>query len=133
MYSAITNNIKVTATPFYIDEQSSKNNSNYVWAYHIVIENMQKHKTVQLLSRYWKITDAQGKVQEIEGEGVVGEQPIIPAGAKYEYTSGVNLKTESGIMQGNYTMQYIDSPQDLFTIQIPAFSLDTPFSEYMVN
>jgi len=72
-------------------------------------------------------------VQEIEGEGVVGEQPIIPAGAKYEYTSGVNLKTESGIMQGNYTMQYIDSPQDLFTIQIPAFSLDTPFSEYMVN
>ena len=94
MYSKKTNDIKVTATPIYIDEQSSPQNSQYVWAYHIVIENLGT-EIVQLISRYWRITDALGNVQEVRGPGVVGEQPVIRPGDFYEYTSGTNLKRTS--------------------------------------
>ena len=130
MYSKKTNQIKITATPIYIDEQSSIAQGQFVWAYHIVIEN---HGTeiVQLLSRYWKITDSHGNIQEVRGPGVVGEQPVIRPGEFYEYTSGTHLRSESGIMEGKYQMQYLNG--DSFEVDIPAFSLDTPFSNVVVH
>lgn len=130
MYTKKTDNIKVTATPVYIDEQSSPSNNQYVWAYHIVIEN-QGQEIIQLISRYWKITDALGNIQEVRGPGVVGEQPVIRPGDFYEYTSGTNLKTESGIMEGKYQMQYLNG--DSFEVDIPAFSLDTPYSNIIIH
>lgn len=130
MYSKTTQDIKVTATPVYIDEQSSPPNNLYVWAYHIVIENIGT-EIVQLISRYWRITDALGNIQEVRGPGVVGEQPLIRPGDFYEYTSGASLKTESGIMAGMYQMQRLDGSS--FEVEIPAFSLDTPYSNIAVH
>lgn len=130
MYSKKTHDIRVTATPVYIEEQSSIAQNQFVWAYHIIIEN-QGNEIVQLISRYWKITDMLGNIQEVRGPGVVGEQPVIRPGEFYEYTSGTNLRTESGIMEGKYQMQYLSG--DSFEIDIPAFSLDTPFSSAVVH
>ncbi len=130
MYSKITHDIKITATPIYIDEQSSVAQNQYVWAYHIVIEN-QGTEIVQLISRYWRITDNLGNIQEVRGPGVIGEQPVIRPGEFYEYTSGTNLRTESGIMEGKYQMQFLNG--DSFEAGIPAFSLDSPYSNVVVH
>ncbi len=130
MYSKETNNIKITATPIYIEEQSAPHSQQYVWAYHIVIENMGT-EIIQLISRYWKITDANGNVQEVRGPGVVGEQPVIRPGEFYEYTSGTHLKTDSGIMEGKYYMQYLNGQP--VEVDIPAFSLDMPSSNVILH
>jgi ApaG protein len=131
MYSAKTNGIKVSAVPVYIDEQSVPAKNFFVWAYQIVIEN-QTDRIVQLVSRYWNITDAMGTVQEVRGPGVVGEQPVIRPNQHYEYTSGTQLKTSSGIMTGKYYMQFVDSGEE-FEVDIPAFSLDTPYNDIVIN
>lgn len=123
MYTCITNSIKVTVVPVYLEEQSLPDEEHYVWAYTVQLENMGP-ETVQLLNRYWHITDAQGMVQEVRGPGVVGEQPTLPPGEVYQYTSGAALHTPSGIMVGNYEMQ--NALGEPFTIDIPAFSLDSP-------
>ena len=123
MFTATTHNIKITAFPAYLAEQSDPANQHYVWAYTIVIEN-HGSETVQLVNRYWRITDATGHVQEVRGPGVIGEHPVLEPGVRYQYTSGVSLKTASGIMLGNYEMR-TDSG-DLFLVDVPAFSLDSP-------
>lgn len=122
MYTATTHEIKVTVTPHYLEEQSDPGDHHYVWAYTIQMENMGE-QTVQLLNRYWHITDANGGVQEVRGSGVVGEQPVLQPGDSYQYTSGAALRTSSGIMVGNYEME---AEGERFTIDIPAFSLDSP-------
>src|SRR3954465_4976095 len=99
MYSAVTRNIKVTVKPIYLDEQSSPSDNHFVWAYQVRIEN-QGERVVQLRSRYWRITDSMGRVQEVRGAGVVGEQPVLKPGDAFEYTSGTPLPTPSGIMSG---------------------------------
>ena len=101
-----------------------------MWAYRVRIEN---HGTeqVQLLNRYWRITDAKGVTQEVEGPGVVGEQPILQPGASFVYTSGCPLTTPSGIMQGRYEMQTDEGER--FWINIPAFSLDSPHQNVRLN
>ncbi|MDY8108675.1 Co2+/Mg2+ efflux protein ApaG [Fulvimarina sp. 2208YS6-2-32] len=123
MYQQRTNNIVVSVTPVFLDEQSSPAEGRYVWAYTVSIENI-GDETVQLIDRYWKITDERGHVQEVAGPGVVGEQPVIAPGDSYTYTSGCPLPTPSGFMQGHYGMQ--NGAGERFRAQIPAFSLDMP-------
>jgi ApaG protein len=130
MYSAVTHSIKVTVKPVYLEDQSSPTENHYVWAYHVRIEN-QGEETVHLRSRYWRITDALGRLQEVRGAGVVGEQPVLKPGEAFEYTSGTPLPTPSGIMTGTYEMER-DSG-DRFDIKIPAFSLDSPHQPVRIN
>lgn len=122
-YSEITRGISVTVLPIYLEDQSTPEASHFVWAYHVRIEN-QGTETVQLVSRHWQITDSSGRLQEVRGEGVVGEQPVLRPGEAFEYTSGTPLPTPSGIMVGSYQMRTEDG--DAFDIRIPAFSLDSP-------
>ena len=131
MQTATTQGIKVTATPEYLDGQSEPNAGRYVWAYHILIENSGAD-TVRLLSRYWHITDARGKVEEVRGPGVVGKQPILRPGEAFRYTSGVPLETPSGFMKGAYTMVSMASGVT-FDAEIPLFSLDLPTENLRVN
>ena len=123
MYTRTTRQIKVTIFPIYLAEQSLPNENHYVWAYTVQLNNL-GDETVQLINRYWHITDANGAVQEVRGPGVIGEQPILEPGAEFRYTSGVSLKTPSGIMTGEYEM--ITPEQEIFHIDIPPFSLDSP-------
>ena len=130
MYSQKTRSIEVTVKPMYLDDQSSPSDDHYVWAYWVRIDN-QGSETVQLRSRYWHITDATGRIQEVRGAGVVGEQPVLQPGQSYEYTSGTPLPTPSGIMLGSYEME--SEQGERFEIDIPPFSLDSPYQEKSIN
>lgn len=123
MYEETTRTIRVMVEPVYLDEQSSPSDDHYVWAYHVRIENLGR-ETVQLRTRHWRITDANGRIHEVRGDGVVGEQPVLHPGEAFEYTSGTPLATPSGIMVGDYAMESESGEQ--FTVAIPAFSLDSP-------
>ena len=130
MYSQTTDSIRVTVQPHYLDEQSSPTENHYVWAYQVEIANLGA-ATVQLLNRYWHITDASGRVQEVRGPGVVGEQPVLPPGGSFQYTSGCPLSTPSGMMVGHYEMS--DQQGRTFEVAIPAFSLDSPHQAVKLN
>ena len=130
MYSATTRSIRIIVKPMVLEDQSSPAESHYVWAYHVRIEN-QGGETVQLRTRYWRITDAMGVVKEVRGPGVVGEQPVLAPGERFEYTSGTPLPTPSGIMVGSYEMERQDGSR--FEVAIPAFSLDSPYQAKRLN
>jgi ApaG protein len=130
MYERITSGVKVIVRPQYLDGQSRPEEGHHVWAYTITIENHGR-ETVTLRTRYWKITDANGQVQEVRGAGVVGEQPMLKPGDSYSYTSGCPLKTSSGFMVGAYQMQ-LDSGE-FINVDIPAFSLDSPYEKHAIN
>jgi ApaG protein len=130
MYSETTRSIKVTVKPVYLEDQSSPAENHYVWAYQVRIENCGL-ETVQLRSRYWRITDSRGQVQEVRGPGVVGEQPVLGPGEAFEYTSASPLPTPSGIMVGAYQMQ--TRKGESFSVRIPAFSLDSPHQPVRLN
>ncbi len=123
-YATTTREVTVTVETFYLDDQSTPDDNHFVWAYHIRIENNGK-ETVQLISRYWHITDSNGNVQEVRGDGVVGEQPVLGPGEAFEYTSGTPLPTSSGIMVGAYHM--MSETGERFDVDVPAFSLDSPY------
>ena len=129
-YARTTRSITVTVEPFYLDEQSSPEENHFVWAYHVRIEN-NGDQTVQLLTRFWRITDSLGNVQEVRGDGVVGEQPILNPGDSFEYTSGTPLPTPSGIMVGAYQM--LAQSGERFDIDVPAFSLDSPHQAVQIH
>ena len=130
MYRALTRDIEVTVEPYYLAEQSDPEESRYVWAYRVVISN-HSDITVQLISRYWNITDESGQVDEVTGPGVIGEQPILNPGDTYEYQSGCPLDTPSGVMFGHYQM--VTDNGELFDVAIPAFSLDSPGVNRVIN
>jgi ApaG protein len=130
MYRAVTHDIAVSVEPVYLDGQSEPDAGRFVWAYHIVIENS-SNRTVQLQSRYWRIVDQNGRIEEVRGPGVVGEQPILNPGDSYSYSSGCPLTTPSGTMVGRYQMRD-ESGRD-FEIDIPAFSLDVPGEKRVLN
>ena len=130
MYSAVTRSIKITVKPVYLEDQSSPTDNHYVWAYQVHIEN-QGQETVQLRSRHWRITDSLGRLQEVRGAGVVGEQPVLKPGETFEYTSGTPLPTPSGIMSGTYQMETPEG--DRFDVKVPAFSLDSPHQTVRLN
>ena len=130
MYQKTTRSIEVTVIPLYLDDQSDPDENRYVWAYQVSLEN-KGHETVQLLTRYWNITDANGKVLEVRGDGVVGEQPVLRPNDIFEYTSGTPLSTPSGIMVGSYQMKTSDG--ESFDVAIPAFSLDSPYGHRQLH
>jgi ApaG protein len=130
MYSHTSQDIRITVEPYYLDDQSSPSDDHYVWAYHVKIENVGE-ATVQLINRYWRITDANGQIQEVRGSGVVGEQPVLDPGESFEYTSGTPLGTPSGIMVGTYEMETQNGER--FDVEIPAFSLDSPHQPVQLN
>lgn len=123
MYSETTRSIKITVDPSYLDDHSEPEEFHFVWAYEVKIENL-GGETVQLLERHWMITDSNGQTQEVHGDGVMGEQPILAPGEIFEYTSGTPLNTPSGIMYGSYGM--VNEAGVHFDIAVPAFSLDSP-------
>ena len=130
MYSAVTRQIEVTVEPNFMPERSVVDKGHYFWAYTIVITNTGE-ETVQLKTRHWIITDATGHKQVVSGEGVVGEQPMLAPGERFEYTSGVPLPTASGFMTGRYQM--VSERGERFEIDVPTFSLDSPSVKRVLN
>ncbi len=120
-YIAITQNLKVTVEPKFLSEFSNPEENRFVWAYQVTITNLGA-VAVQLLSRYWYITDGNGNVHEVRGPGVVGEQPILKPGNEFTYTSSCPLSTDNGMMMGEYQMVNLDDLTE-FSIKIPPFSL----------
>ena len=130
MYTATTRNITVRVQPQFLAEQSDPVSDQYVWLYTINIENGGT-EAVQLLNRHWIITNAVGHVEEGQGPGVIGEQPVLQPGDSFQYTSGCPLRTPSGMMVGTYEL---GGPGDeRFDIDIPAFSLDSPHQARQLN
>jgi len=130
MYHAVTRNIAVKVTPQFLSDRSSPENGYYFWAYTIEISN-QGVETVQLKTRHWRITDANGRLQEVRGPGVVGEEPVLAPGETFEYTSGVPLPTPSGFMVGSYGM--VTQAGEPFDVDVPAFSLDSQHAKRTIN
>jgi ApaG protein len=128
MYRAVTRKIEVTVEPHFLPEKSSA--EEYFWSYTIVITNSGE-ETVQLRTRHWIITDATGRQREVRGDGVIGEQPVLAPGERFEYTSGVPLPTPSGFMAGSYEME--NARGERFRIEVPAFSLDNPAGRRVLN
>ncbi|MBX3566176.1 MAG: Co2+/Mg2+ efflux protein ApaG [Sphingomonas sp.] len=120
---AETRGITVRVSVSYLPEQSEPTRGRWFWAYHIRIENG-SGATVQLLTRHWTITDGRGGKHTVEGEGVVGEQPLIAPGGSFDYVSGCPLATPTGHMQGNYRM--VGEDGEGFDVAIPKFALLAP-------
>ena len=130
MYTALTQDILITATPSFSAERSEPAESRYFWTYTIEITNKGPIQ-VRLLERLWLITDANGRVETVRGAGVVGETPVLQRGESFRYTSGCGLATASGLMSGSYRM--VDAEGRGFDIEIPAFSLDSPLERRVLN
>src|ERR1700746_2488339 len=130
MYQAVTCNIEVTVSPRFLPERSSIEKGYYFWAYTVEIRNRRK-TTVQLKTRHWRITDGFGRLQEVRGPGVVGEQPVLGPGESFEYASSCPLATASGCMVGDYEMETRGGEN--FLVRVPAFSLDTPQQSTRLN
>ncbi len=130
MYRATTHGITVSVEPEFLEKESNPEAGRYFWAYTVEIANGCQEQ-VQLLRRHWQITDGLGRVEEVHGAGVVGEQPEIAPGESYRYTSGCPLGTTSGIMAGSY--DFISESGSAFSVDIPAFSLDMPGCNALLN
>jgi ApaG protein len=130
MYEAVTSDIRVRVTPRFLEDQSSPDEGRYFWAYTVEIRN-EGAETVQLKTRRWLITDANGRQETVRGPGVVGKTPTLAPSQSFEYTSGCPLTTPSGIMSGSYQMQRADGR--MLDVTIPSFSLDSPFTKRSIN
>lgn len=125
MVTEITEGVKVSVETIYQPEYSNPANEHFMFAYKVNIENLTEY-SVQLLNRHWQIFDSNGAHREVDGEGVVGQQPIIEPGDNHEYVSGCNLKTDMGSMKGHYEMKRIVD-EERFTVNIPEFLLIAPY------
>lgn len=125
MVHQVTEGVSITVETFYQPDQSSPLDSDYLFAYRITIENLST-MPVQLLRRHWHIVDTNGSYREVEGEGVVGEQPVIAPGASYQYVSAANLRSDMGKMYGSYQMENLYNKKQ-FSVQIPEFQMIAPF------
>ncbi len=117
------NKIKIRTETHFLADQSSAESSRYVWSYDITIINGQDD-IIQLLNRYWRITDARGKIEEVRGPGVIGLQPIIKPHKQFAYSSFCQLSTPQGFMEGHYEMQTLND--EIFIVEIPKFELISP-------
>ncbi|SCZ58410.1 Co2+/Mg2+ efflux protein ApaG [Thiohalomonas denitrificans] len=115
--------IDVNVEAHYVEDQSFPEQNRYAFAYTITIRN-NGERPARLVRRHWEITDGQGRMQEVDGEGVVGEQPYLRPGEAFRYTSGVILETPVGSMEGHYRM--IDDDQEEFDADVPPFTLALP-------
>lgn len=125
MVSKISDGVQISVETFYQPDYSNPANNEFMFAYRITIEN-HNNFTVKLLRRQWFIFDSTGENREVEGEGVVGLQPVIQAGQQFQYVSGCNLKTEMGRMHGTYLMENQNN-KSTFTVNIPPFEMVVPF------
>jgi ApaG protein len=130
MYTKVTRDIKVVVEPEFLENQSQPSEHKFVWSYRVVIQN-QSSDTVKLMTRHWIISDANGHLQKVNGDGVVGRQPTLAPGGSFEYQSGCPLTTPSGMMMGKYTM--VNRAGEKFAVEIPAFSLDSPHDKRIAN
>jgi ApaG protein len=121
--SATTDGVTVRVAPNFLTEQSVPAQGRWFWSYHIRIEN-HRQEPVQLLTRHWKITDGRGMVNHVDGDGVVGEQPLLRPGESHDYVSGCPLSTPSGVMEGHY--RFIREDGSTFLAEIPRFKLVAP-------
>jgi ApaG protein len=131
MYEQETSGLMVRVEPQFLPEESAPDEGRFVWAYTIEIEN-RGADSVQLISRFWRITDENGLTQEVEGPGVVGQQPVIPPGESFRYTSAAPLAAPSGMMMGAYSMRRVDNGE-AFDIAVPLFALDSPHQTRLAN
>jgi ApaG protein len=129
-YEAETDGVVVRVKPMFLDAESAPEQNRFIWAYHVEIEN-RSNRTVQLLTRYWHITDRDGRVQEVSGSGVVGQQPVLQPGETFDYTSGCPLNAPSGMMRGTYYLE--DETGGKLEARIPAFPLDSPYDRRAPN
>ncbi len=125
MINKISGGVKISVETFYQPEFSNPLNSEFMFAYRITIENNNVF-SVKLISRHWHIFDSNGSNREVEGEGVVGVQPVIEPGATYQYMSGCNLRSEIGKMHGTYLMENVQTHAS-FQVGIPSFEMQVPF------
>lgn len=125
MVQQVTEGVSITVETFYQPAQSNPVSSEYLFAYRITIENLSP-LPVKLLRRHWHIIDSNGTYREVEGEGVIGEQPIIEPGGNYQYVSAANLRSDIGKMYGTYDMENLYNKR-LFKVNIPEFQLIAPF------
>ena len=130
MYSCTTRDIEITVLPEFMPDRSDAGKRQYVWAYTVEIANGGE-TTVQVTDRHWRITDANGHLEEVRGPGIVGEKPVLKPGEMFRYTSGCPLTTPSGIMAGTYRV--VEEGGTVFDAVIPAFSLDSPFAARVLN
>jgi len=130
MYQAETHGVRVTASPRFMDSESTPDQGRYFWAYSIEIENRSPRR-VQLLTRHWLITDGRGEVHEVRGEGVIGQQPVLQPGERFNYTSGCPLMTPDGSMRGFYLMLGEDGAR--FEVEVPLFPLDSPYVKKVLH
>lgn len=131
MYEQETSGLVVRVEPQFLPEESAPAEGRFVWAYTIEIQN-RTEEAVQLISRFWRITDDNGITQEVRGPGVVGQQPVLEPGESFRYTSACPLGAPSGVMVGVYSMVRLDDGT-AFDVAIPAFSLDSPHNTRRVN
>ncbi|MFC3053695.1 Co2+/Mg2+ efflux protein ApaG [Kordiimonas pumila] len=129
-FSDVTDGIRVSVQSYFLEGQSTPENGQFIWAYRIQIDN-ESTQTVRLLRRHWIITEGDGRVKEVTGDGVIGEQPHIEPGGRYIYTSGSPLGQPSGFMKGSYIMEDMNGQE--FSVKIPTFSLDSPYSSRRIN
>jgi ApaG protein len=129
-YERETRSIRVAVKSAYLDDQSDPEDGRYVWSYTVTIEN-KGPESVQLMSRVWNITDGAGHTREVEGDGVVGAQPVIGPGESFQYTSGCPLETASGFMVGRYRM--VSASGEAFEAEIPAFLLESPYEQRQIH
>ncbi len=125
METLITEGIKISVEPFYLPHESLPAKQKYVHAYRVIIENQSQH-TVQLMSRHWHIIESSGLKREVEGEGVIGKQPVLSPGQSHQYTSWCPLMTDLGKMYGTYTMRRVPDGE-LFQVKVPEFQMVPPF------
>ena len=125
MVTRISEGVEVSVETFYQPEYSNPVNSEFMFAYRITIEN-HNNFPVQLKKREWHIFDSNGEFREVEGEGVVGQQPLLKTGQQFQYVSGCNLRTEMGKMHGKYFMENMNN-KETFVVNIPAFEMVAPY------
>jgi len=131
MYEQETAGMVVRVAPQFLAEESEPDEGRFVWSYTIEIEN-RSSDPVKLISRFWRITDENGHTQEVRGDGVIGQQPIIPPGESFSYSSAAPLAAPSGVMLGAYSMRRLGSGEE-FDIAVPAFALDSPHQSRLAN
>ena len=121
--SETTDGVTVRVVTNFLEDQSVPAQARWFWAYHIRLEN-HRDDPVQLLSRHWKITDGRGNISHVDGDGVIGEQPLLKPGSSHDYVSGCPLPTPSGMMEGHY--RFIRADGSTFLVEIPRFRLVAP-------
>lgn len=125
-YFETTEGVTVRVSVSFLPEQSDIDGLRWFWAYHIRIEN-ERDSAVQLLTRHWRISDARGGLHRVDGDGVIGEQPVVQPGKSHDYVSGCPLNTPNGAMEGHF--MFAGAEPDLFKVRIPHFPLTAPTVE----